>query len=147
MDEKRYQGTRYKLEVKNATNAQVGVVFEPFEIGFVDGLARAQMLHAYVSLLNEEEIAYGDESLWTSDPDVTGMLSSMQVISVNYLHFASLADSFHETLRARSTAQARGNVAMYCSVASQTLRDTVACHGKVFILRSPRSKNQAYLML
>lgn len=70
------------------------------------GLARAQVLHAYISLLhevtNEAPCGIGDdvEKLWYLDDMVLKMLSSMRHIEANYHKFESVAEGHWESLRA-----------------------------------------------
>jgi hypothetical protein len=51
-----YDGCRYKLDVKGSEHSKAGVAFEPFEVGFLDGIARAQIMHGFVSMFYEEAI-------------------------------------------------------------------------------------------
>jgi hypothetical protein len=63
------------------------------------GLARAQLLHAYVSLLNEV-VNMDPSAAWHLDTMVMTMLSSMRHIEANYHKFESVAEGHWEALRA-----------------------------------------------
>lgn len=99
--EETYRGPEYPLVVKAPYKPapHPGDTFKAFEIAYVDGIARAQCIHGWVSLLHEVVMEMGTTE-WTSDPEVVKMLKSLQCIKVNFKFFSNPADSFHETLRA-----------------------------------------------
>ncbi len=99
---KTYLGLRYKLELR-APSVKVQPGLTPigdFELCFIDGLARAQMMHAYVAILHELVTMHMSAIDWLSEPKVVSMLRSFKTIEVNFFAFDTLADSYHEALRA-----------------------------------------------
>ena len=70
-----YDGAKCRLEVKAFGQGEAGNEFEPFCIGFVDGLSLSILLHAYVSILHEVVLEHGlDDGSWTEQVEVVQIL-------------------------------------------------------------------------
>lgn len=49
-----YDGTRYKLELRVAQEQCSGDPIKPLSLNVLDGMARVQILHSWMSLLHHE---------------------------------------------------------------------------------------------
>lgn len=72
-----------------------------FCLGYIDGLSRAILLHAYMSLLHELVTEFGlTDGRWVEDEELVKFLASAQLIEVSYTPYQDPAEAYLEMLRA-----------------------------------------------
>jgi hypothetical protein len=49
-----YEGTRHKIQLRVLSSSDCGELVGPCTFGFVDGLVRAQVMHAFITFLHDE---------------------------------------------------------------------------------------------